>query len=193
MSKTPSETAVTIVVLGVFVLFTVAVVLLIVMESRGPDQQQKFMEIVQKYRDSNNAANDLANPAYQSQRAKAICELFNGSPFVTNWFGNVKDFWRMSDGRVGLAVSFPHYETVDSYVILSGEHTLISPSDPLNKMILSLYRRKNLYFSGQFMPSTNDCLHEVSMTTNGMRETQWLFKFDSVDQRSVAPGGGNAR
>jgi hypothetical protein len=189
-SKTPSETAISIVAIGVFVLFMIAVVIGIAMEPREPDQQKQFLEIVKKYRDSYNATNDLANPTYQSQRTKAICELFNGNLSVTDWFGNVKNFWHMSDGRVGLAVSFPRYERADPYVILSGEQALISPSDPLNKKILSLCRRRDLYFSGQFMPSTKDCIHEVRMTTDGITETQWLFKFDSVRQKIPGPGGG---
>jgi hypothetical protein len=38
------------------------------------DQQKQFTVIAKKYCDSYDAANGLANPAYQSQRANAICE-----------------------------------------------------------------------------------------------------------------------
>jgi hypothetical protein len=154
------------------------------------DEQKQFSAIAKKYRDSQDAAGDLANPSYQSQRGSAICELFSGNLSVTDWQGTVKDFWRLSDGRVGLAVSLPAFETIDRYVtLLSGEETLISPSDPLSKRILSLHRGQGLRFSGRFMPSAKDCLEEVSMTTSGIREQQWLFKFTAVPPQGIPTGG----
>jgi hypothetical protein len=153
------------------------------------DEQKRFTTIAKKYRDSHDAANDLANPAYQSQRGNALCELFNGNLSITGWSGTVKEFWRLSDGRVGLAVSLPAFETIDPYVtLLSGEETLISPSDLLSKRILSLHRGQGLQFSGQFMPSAKDCLEEVSMTSSGTREQQWLFKFTAVPPQANPAG-----
>ena len=160
------------------------------LERTMADEQQQFTAIAKKYRDSHHAANDLANPAYQSQRANAICELFNGNLFVADWLGTVKDFWRVADGRVGLAVSLPAFETIDPYVtLLSGEETLISPSDPLSKRILSLRRGQSLRFSGQFMPSAKSCLHEMRMTTSGATEQQWLFQFTAVPPQAIPVGG----
>jgi hypothetical protein len=154
------------------------------------DEQKQFTAIAKKYRDSQDAANDLANPGYRSQRGSAICELFSGNLSVTDWLGTVKDFWRLSDGRVGLGVSLPALEAIDPYVtLLSGEETLISPSDPLSKRILSLHRGQGLQFSGQFMPSAKDCLQEVSTTTSGTREQQWLFKFTAVPPQAIPTGG----
>jgi hypothetical protein len=165
------------------------------------DQQKQFMANIKKYRDSYNAADDVAKPAYRPQRANVICSLFNGSLSVANWYGYVKEFWSTPDGRAGLAVLLPTEYNMSSQTLLSNEHTLIPPSDPLNKWILTLSKVKSfsldawqtrgqaLFLSGQFMPSTADCLQEVSMPTSGaMMEPQWLFKFSSL--RPFAPPGG---
>jgi hypothetical protein len=205
MNETPNEPSdllAQLLLVGVPFLFMVFFVLHVLfreplrihyLERTIADEQKQFTTIAKKYRDSHDAANDLANPAYQSQRANAICELFNGNLSVTDWLGTVKEFWRISDGRVGLAVSLPDFETIDPYVtLLSGEQTLISPSDPLSKRILSLHGAhgaQGLHFSGQFMPSAKDCLQEVSMTTSGTREQQWLFKFTAVPPQAIPVDG----
>jgi hypothetical protein len=168
------------------------------LEQNMNDQQKQFMASIKKYRDSYNTADDLAKPSYRPQRANDICNLFNGNLSVVDWFGYVKEFWSMPDGRAGLAVLLPTEYNTSSEILLSSEQTLIPPSDPLNKRILTLSKIKSfsfdawqtrgqaLFFSGQFMPSTTDCLQEVSMTASGaMTEPQWLFKFSSL--RPFAP------
>jgi hypothetical protein len=158
------------------------------------DQQKQFMAGIKKYRDSYNGADGSAKPAYRQQRANAICNLFNGNLSVANWLGFVKEFWSTPDGRAGLAVWLPaEYNNMSSEILLSGEQTLIPPSDPVSKTILTLSKETSysldawqsrgqaLFFSGQFMPSTTDCLQEVSRSASGsMTEPQWLFKFSSL-------------
>jgi hypothetical protein len=194
-----------LVMLGVSAVFVVAGIITAIINNKPLTEQQKqFAAIIAEYRDSYNAADDLAQPAYRPQRANAICNLFNGNLSVANWRGDVKEFWHTSDGRAGLAVWL---REKGLYVtLLSDEETLTSPSDPLNKTILSLGRAKSsrldserpegasVLFSGQFMPSTRDCVREVSMTAGGsMTEPQWSFKFSSLTSFGVPGGGPGAR
>jgi hypothetical protein len=188
---------------GIFVFFVVTILTgdpihIHWLEQNMTDQQKQFMANIKKYRDSYNAADELAKPTYRPQRANAICNLFKGNLSVANWFGYVKEFWSMADDRAGLAVLLPTEYNMSSATLLSSEQTLIPPSDPLNKKILTLSKRKSfsldawqsrgqaLFFSGQFMPSTTDCLQESSMTASeSLMEPQWLFKFSSL--RPFAP------
>lgn len=138
------------------------------LERDTPDQQKQFAGLAKKYHDSPT-----------SQYANETCEFLNENLSATDWFGTAKDVWRTSDGRVGLAVWLPAFETPDSYVILLSGEELISPS-VLNPQILALLQPGNgLHFSGQFMPPAKDCVQEAA-AISGMRERQWLFKFNSV-------------
>jgi hypothetical protein len=191
--------------LGAAAVFVVAATITAIITGKPLSEQQKqFAAIIAEYRDRHNAADDLAKPAYRPQRANAICNLFNGNLSVADWHGDVKEFWHTSDGRAGLAVWLRQNRL---YVtLLSDEETLISPSDPLNKTILTLSRAKDyrfdserpighpVLFSGQFMPSTKDCVREVSWTANGsMTEPQWSFKFSSLRVFGLTGGGHGAR
>jgi hypothetical protein len=165
------------------------------LEQHMNDQQKQFATIIKRYRDSYEAADDLASAAYRSQRANAICNLFDGNLSVVDWFGYVEGISHKSDDRVGLAVLLPTENNMPSQILFSGEETLISPTDSLYRTILSLhtasypltiwsesggwFRGQALFFSGQFMRSTENCLQEGSMS-NAMTEPQWLFKFSSL-------------
>jgi hypothetical protein len=167
------------------------------LEQHVSDPQKQFAAIVKKYRDSYEAADDLAlAAAYRPQRANAICNLFDGSLSIVDWFGYVEGISRKSDGRVGLTVLLAE-NNMPSQILFSGEKTLVSPTDSLYRTILNLYvaqthypktiysemsgwfRQLPLFFSGQFMPSTEDCL-QVGGMSNAMTEPQWLFKFSSL-------------
>jgi hypothetical protein len=201
----PMPLSIYLLMFGAGAVFIVAGIITAVINAKPPNEQQlQFAAIMVAYRDSYNAADDLAKPAYRPQRANTICNLFNGNLSVADWHGFVKERWHTSDGRAGLAVWL--LETRLSVTLLSDEETLISPSDPLNKKILTLTGNK-IYnfgmgrrvgefvsFSGQFMPSTMDCVREVSMTASGsMTEPQCSFKFSSLRSFGIPGAGQNAR
>src|SRR3984893_9311608 len=94
------------------------------LEQHMNDQQKQFAAITKKYRNSYSAANDLEKPAYQPQRADAICNLFNGNLQVADWFGYVRETSRMSDGQAGLAVWLPTENNMPAETLLSGEKIL---------------------------------------------------------------------
>jgi hypothetical protein len=168
------------------------------LEQHISDQQKQFAAIIKKYRDSYEATDDSAlAAAYRSQRANAICNLFDASLSAVDWFGYVERISLMADDRVGLAVLLPTENNMPSQILFNGRNALISPTDSLYRTIINLYaarshshvlifsemggwfRGQPLFFSGQFAPSTEDCLQAGGMS-NAMTEPQWLFKFRSL-------------
>jgi hypothetical protein len=167
------------------------------LEQHMSDQQKQFATVIKKYHDSYEPVDDLKSAAYRTERANAICNLFDGNLSVVDWFGYVEGISRTSDGWVGLAVLLPTENNMPPQILFSGEKTLISPRDSFYQTILNLqaarshypvtiwseiggwFRGQPSFFSGQFMPSTKDCLQEEG-TSNAMTEPKWLFKFSML-------------
>jgi hypothetical protein len=106
------------------------------LEQHMSDQHKQFATVIKKYRDSYEAADDLTSATYRSQRANAICNLFDGNLSVVDWFGYVDGISRKSDGRVGLAVLLPTENNMPPQILFSGEETPISPRDALYQTLL---------------------------------------------------------
>lgn len=149
-----------------------------------PDQQEKFLSIVDDFAEKYRAApNDLAKGALRPQRAKAVCDLLRDET-VRDWVGTVQLLSSNNEGKGVLDVSISRRANVTTWnnsLSDMSSQTLITPGTPLHDAALQLTKGQTVIFSGTFITGEKDCFREGSLTQSGsMTDPDWIFRFTAI-------------
>jgi hypothetical protein len=156
-----------------------------------PAQEQDVVNIVQQYVQSyDNAANDMVKGSIHRQRGIALCKAL-GRSHVVNWIGKISTLDSDSRGNGVLAIEVSNRITLltnnndmseDMNKIGSqGGTTMIPAGSPLFQAVSAMQVGEMVKFSGDFFTSSDDCVEEMSLTTDGgMDNPEFLFRFTGV-------------
>ncbi len=130
------------------------------------------------------AANELAQGAARSTRARAICAALGSSTVVQDWSGQVSQLSSNSEGKGVLRVDIGGGATVgtwDNALSDVVDDTLIGPNSPVSGQAQKLHEGQRVHFSGRFATSDTDCLEEMSLTLSGsIKEPEFVLVFTNI-------------
>lgn len=159
---------------------------------RPPMLQELFVNAVA---DGTNAfrsagSSEFAQGATRPARSTAICALGIGrNPQVHEWVGTVVRRTTNSEGRGVLHVRLSDTVTLKTWNnSLSDfrDRTLVEPGSPVFQAMSQLAEGTIVRFSGSFVPSPVDCVHESSLTLRGsMTSPEFIFRFDGLRRAIV--------
>jgi hypothetical protein len=151
-----------------------------------PQDEQSFVALMAKYSAANGQAqNDMQRGGLRNQRATAVCSLLGGGE-IKNWVGTISTLDSTSDGRGVFGVQINSNLTIetennafsDSVLPLS---SLIPANSPLFNEVSNMKVGDTVIFSGMFVPNSQDCFYEDSLTTDGsLTSPDYIFAFDDV-------------
>jgi hypothetical protein len=149
-----------------------------------PLPEQTFVNIIATYMAQYNAAaNDMAKGAARHARKVAICNAFS-SPHISNWAGTIQtlDSTGSGNGVLSIAVN-PNLtiSTTNNDISDALDHTTIPAGSALFNAVSAMKTGDQVYFSGDFQTSDDDCFEEDSLTTDGsMQQPDFDFRFTAV-------------
>jgi hypothetical protein len=149
-----------------------------------PSVEAEFINVVSTAQhNSPQAENDMQRGGLRATRDEAICRLlpsFN----VENWIGTVTKIDSNSDGKGVMYISVAKNITLTTWnndLSDIGDNTLIQPGTELFRTASSLKEGQKVLFSGSFIPTTEGCVNESSMTLKGkIDDPDFIFRFSSV-------------
>jgi hypothetical protein len=153
-----------------------------------PDLQEEFTRIVQDGQEAAEGGNEVAAHKAHEVRTEAMCDALPDDLRISDWIGEVDEIDTTTGGDSGvLDVQIAdgiNVTTWNNSMSDSGDHTLIDPESSLYDTLAELEEGDEITFSGTFIASESDCLHEQSLfETNSMEHPAFVFRFASVDPR----------
>lgn len=150
-----------------------------------PSDQQRFVQIIQKYINAfPDAKNELQQAVMRQHRKNDIAEAFD-SRYVSAWIGTINRLETTADGRAILAINITPEIAVKTWNNTFSDfntNTLISKESSLYQQLINLTHGQLVEFSGYFINSQQDYIRELSMTNKGaIMAPGFLFKFQSVN------------
>ena len=151
-----------------------------------PSDETNFIDAITSARSAYRAAqNDMAKGGIRASRRTAICQAL-AQMSVRNWVGRIQNLSSNSEGKGVLEISIAKDVSVKTWNnALSdiADKTLIATDSALFQTASRMKVGDTVYFSGSFLRSSDDCVRESSLTTDGsMKDPAFIIQFDSIQK-----------
>lgn len=151
-----------------------------------PQLEQALLTIIARHASAyQGAANEMVAGGMRVERARDICRLMApGNGVVRDWVGTVEALNSSPRGLGALSIRLDARTTlVTSRSEWSDQEfrTLLPYGGKLWKTATALSLGSPVIFSGNFFPSPEDCLKEISLSVKGdLTEPEFLFRFTAL-------------
>ncbi len=154
-----------------------------------PSDQARFMAAVTRARSQFAAApNELAAGGIRKARQQAICSVLQGRD-AAGWIAKISYLSTNGEGRGVITLELEpglQVSTWNNALSDYSDKTLIDPDTQLFKSLAGMKKGDAVRFSGEFFPSTLDCVRERSVTLAGsMKSPVFTMRFSSI--RKLSP------
>ena len=174
---------------GVVALVVGALVLVGILGSLGgdttdlPASETAFVTAVQRGQDV-GTANDIRLVEAKQARNAALCKAVP-SRVAHDWVGTLTKVDTVLGGDSGVVeVKVADGVTIGTWnngLSDLGDHTLLAPGSPLYRKLARLDPGDSVRFSGRFLPDSDECLRESSLTDTGSMQTpSFIFRFSAL-------------
>lgn len=128
------------------------------------------------------ANNDIIRARLTAQRNAELCAVLPRK--VEGWVGRLTELSLIGTGEAMLTVDLDgkvSVRTWNNMVSDALDHSTVPPNTPLASKLETMKTGSIVRFSGQFIPDSKSCIHEMSVTTaGGMDSPEFLFRFTDV-------------
>ncbi len=151
-----------------------------------PVSEAAFIDVVSTTQHgSPQAENDMQRGGVKTTRDEGVCRVLAAIGFrAEDWIGAVTKIDSKSDGNGVMAMSLSKDLTVMTWnndLSDIGDNTLIQPRTELFETASLLKEGQPVAFSGTFIPDTENCIKESSITLRGKLDNpEFIFRFFSI-------------
>ena len=120
---------------------------------------------------------------FKARRDDQVCNVLT-SKTIIDWVGTVRTVDSNSDGKGVLSIAIAdgiRLETWNNDLSDFEDHTLLQPSTKVFNAAASMRSGQLATFSGSFIPDSENCIRESSMTLSGkLTDPEFIFQFSAV-------------
>jgi len=149
-----------------------------------PLDESQFIRIVSDAKSASvTAENDMQRGGFKARRDDQVCNVLT-SKTIIDWVGTVRTVDSNSDGKGVLSIAIAdgiRLETWNNDLSDFEDHTLLQPSTKVFNAAASMRSGQLATFSGSFIPDSENCIRESSMTLSGkLTDPEFIFQFSAV-------------